>query len=191
EQVGVGCVFPALALGASWREAPPSAPKKPGRKRTSARPGTSGVVELSPCEFSDTLADFVRPPRKHRHRYHGVFAPNHKLRRAVTALAKRECREAARGRDRRALGATVTAPEGAATRSKSPVPTTPPDAKGEAHGPGGGGVSTRVPELWRRHPPDRVYYRAGAHSCDGRRQQPAHFEAVVRKRTKARMRAPA
>ena len=27
------------------------------------------------------------PPRKHRHRYHGVFAPNHKLRRAVTALA--------------------------------------------------------------------------------------------------------
>ncbi len=25
--------------------------------------------------------------RKHRHRYHGVFAPNHKLRRAVTALA--------------------------------------------------------------------------------------------------------
>ena len=26
-------------------------------------------------------------PRKHRHRYHGVFAPNHKLRSAVTALA--------------------------------------------------------------------------------------------------------
>ena len=27
------------------------------------------------------------PPQKHRHREHGVFAPNHKLRRAVTALA--------------------------------------------------------------------------------------------------------
>ena len=27
------------------------------------------------------------PPRKHRHRYHGVFAPNHKLRTAVTSLA--------------------------------------------------------------------------------------------------------
>ncbi len=27
------------------------------------------------------------PPRKHRHRYHGVFAPNHTLRRAVTAMA--------------------------------------------------------------------------------------------------------
>jgi dihydropyrimidine dehydrogenase (NAD+) subunit PreT len=33
------------------------------------------------------LADLVPPPRKHRHRYHGVFAANHKLRRAVTALA--------------------------------------------------------------------------------------------------------
>ena len=27
------------------------------------------------------------PPRKHRHRYHGVFAPNHPLRPGVTALA--------------------------------------------------------------------------------------------------------
>jgi len=35
----------------------------------------------------DRLADLVPPPRKHRHRYHGVFAPNHKLRRTVTALA--------------------------------------------------------------------------------------------------------
>jgi hypothetical protein len=35
----------------------------------------------------DRLADLVPVPRTHRHRYHGVFAPNHKLRRAVTALA--------------------------------------------------------------------------------------------------------
>jgi len=38
-------------------------------------------------EFLDRLADLVPPPRKHRHRYHGVFAPNHKLRKAITALA--------------------------------------------------------------------------------------------------------
>jgi hypothetical protein len=38
------------------------------------------------CQL-DRLADLVPPPRKHRHRYHGVFAPNHKLRPAVTALA--------------------------------------------------------------------------------------------------------
>jgi hypothetical protein len=59
----------------------------PGRGRKSTRPGTSGVVELSPFEFLDRLADLVPPPRKHRHRYHEVFALNHRLRRAVTALA--------------------------------------------------------------------------------------------------------
>ena len=58
-----------------------------GRGRKSTRPGGNGVVEFSPLEFLDRLADLVPPPRKHRHRYHGVFAPNHKLRTAVTALA--------------------------------------------------------------------------------------------------------
>ncbi len=59
----------------------------PGRGRKSMRPDATGVVELSPFEFLDRLADLVPPPRKHRHRYHGVFAPNHRRRRAVTALA--------------------------------------------------------------------------------------------------------
>jgi hypothetical protein len=59
----------------------------PGRGRKTTRPGANGVVELSPFDFLDRLADLVPPPRKHRHRYHGVFAPNHKLRPAVTALA--------------------------------------------------------------------------------------------------------
>jgi hypothetical protein len=56
-------------------------------KRLPRSPGTNGVVELSPFDLLDRLADLVPPPRKHRHRYHGVFAPNHKLRRAVTSLA--------------------------------------------------------------------------------------------------------
>ena len=51
------------------------------------RPGATGVVEPTPFEFLDRLADLVPPPRKHRHRYHGVFAPNQPLRQAVTALA--------------------------------------------------------------------------------------------------------
>jgi len=60
----------------------------PGRSRKSARPDADGVVELSPFEFLDRVADLVPPPsRKHRHRYHGVFAPNHPLRRTFTALA--------------------------------------------------------------------------------------------------------
>ncbi|MBM4012690.1 MAG: hypothetical protein FJ286_15190 [Planctomycetes bacterium] len=40
----------------------------PGRSRKSTRPGANGVVDLSPFEFLDRLADLVPPPRKHRHR---------------------------------------------------------------------------------------------------------------------------
>ena len=53
------------------------------------RPPTAAGARDGPaarCQL-DRLADLVPPPRKHRHRYHGVFAPNHKLRRAVTSLA--------------------------------------------------------------------------------------------------------
>jgi hypothetical protein len=59
----------------------------PGRGRKSTRPGATGVVELTPFQFLDRSVDLVPPPRKHRHRYHGVFAPNHRLQKAVTALA--------------------------------------------------------------------------------------------------------
>jgi hypothetical protein len=93
----------------------------PGRDRKSTRPGANGVVELSPFEFLDRLADLVPPPRKHRHRYHGVFAP----------------------------------------KSKAPGARHLPDCLGETPGPGGGGVSARVPELRRRHPADCVHHPAG------------------------------
>ncbi len=59
----------------------------PGRKRTATAPGENGVVDFSPFEFLNRLTGLVPPPREHRHRYHGVFAPNHPLRPAVTALA--------------------------------------------------------------------------------------------------------
>jgi hypothetical protein len=82
----------------------------PSRSRKSTRPGANGVVELSPFEFLDRLADLVPPPRKHRHRYHGVFPPNHRLRKAVTALAignvskQREATTGGDGNDGRATG---------------------------------------------------------------------------------------
>jgi hypothetical protein len=59
----------------------------PARSRKSSAPHAQGVIHLSPHELLDRLTDLVPPPRKHRHRYHGVFAPNHRLRRAVTELA--------------------------------------------------------------------------------------------------------
>ena len=57
------------------------------------------MVELSPFEFLDRVADLVPRPRKHRHRYHGVFALNHRLRKAVTSLAIGNIGKR-RGRDR-------------------------------------------------------------------------------------------
>jgi hypothetical protein len=37
----------------------------PGRSRTATRPGTNGVVDLTPFELLDRLSDFV-PPRRRR-----------------------------------------------------------------------------------------------------------------------------
>ena len=42
---------------------------------------------LTPLELIDKLATLIPPPRAHRHRYYGVFAPNSPMRAAVTALA--------------------------------------------------------------------------------------------------------
>lgn len=55
----------------------------------SAKPGPGGSVsvKLTPLELLDRLAALVPPPRRHRHRYFGVLAPNAPLRAAVTALA--------------------------------------------------------------------------------------------------------
>ena len=39
-------------------------------------------------ELIDRIAALVLPPRVHRHRYHGVLAPNSPLRAQVTALAR-------------------------------------------------------------------------------------------------------
>ena len=126
----------------------------PGRGRRSTRPGANGVVELSPFDFLDRLADLVPPPRKHRHRYHGVFAPNHKLRPAVTTLAKRQRRQAARRRCRRACGQYAC--RGRLLRreprdAQATLARHVTDCLGETDC-AGGGVSARVPELRRRHP---------------------------------------
>jgi hypothetical protein len=53
------------------------------------RPWPDGqtVIRLDPLELLDRLAALIPPPRSHRHRYHGVLAPNARLRSAVTARA--------------------------------------------------------------------------------------------------------
>jgi hypothetical protein len=54
------------------------------------KPRPDGHTErvLSPLDLIGRLAALLPPPRRHRHRYHGVWAPNAPLRAAVTALAQ-------------------------------------------------------------------------------------------------------
>ncbi len=44
-------------------------------------------VQLEPIDFLDRIAAFIPPPRRHRHHYHGVFAPNAPQRRLIAASA--------------------------------------------------------------------------------------------------------
>jgi hypothetical protein len=136
----------------------------PGRSRKSTWPGANGVVDLLPFEFLDRLADLVPPPRKHRHRYHGVFAPNHKLRPAVTALAIGNI-----GKRREA----VTGGHAAGGRATAGCCDANPNQKPRSHDTSriawaklmarvGEGFPLECPNCGRRHPADRVHHGAGA-----------------------------
>ncbi len=56
----------------------------------SVKPGPGGNVSLllTQMQLLDRLAALIPPPRRHRHRYIGVLAPNSPLRAAVTALVQ-------------------------------------------------------------------------------------------------------
>ena len=56
------------------------------------RPTLDGrtVLVLSPLEFLAALSRLIPPPRVHRHRYHGVLAPNARLHARVVALGRTE-----------------------------------------------------------------------------------------------------
>lgn len=51
------------------------------------RPDGSWQLTLTPLELLDRLARFIPLPRRHLHRYHGVFAPHSALRAQVAARA--------------------------------------------------------------------------------------------------------
>jgi hypothetical protein len=51
------------------------------------------VLRLTPLELLDRLARLVPPPRIHRHRYHGVLAPNARLRSTVVSIGRPETDE--------------------------------------------------------------------------------------------------
>jgi hypothetical protein len=81
------------------------------------RPQRDGAtaLTLTPLELIDHLAALIPPPRRHRHRYHGVLAPNSPLRAAATAYG----RDAA---DDPSASAEVAAPAAApAPNARSPA----------------------------------------------------------------------
>ena len=55
--------------------------------KTAYRDGTTHVI-LDPLDFLARLAALVPPPRVHVTRYHGVFAPHHALRVAITPAGR-------------------------------------------------------------------------------------------------------
>jgi hypothetical protein len=73
------------------------------------------ALSLTPLELIDHLAGLIPPPRRHRHRYHGVLAPNSPLRAAATASG----RDAA---DDPSAAAEIAAPPAAPARNaRSPA----------------------------------------------------------------------
>jgi Putative transposase len=57
------------------------------RLKTAYRDGTTHVL-LEPLDFLGRRAALVPPPRMHLTRYHGVFAPHHALRAAITPAGR-------------------------------------------------------------------------------------------------------
>ncbi len=52
------------------------------------QPDGRTALSLTPLELLDRLAVLIPPPRRHRHRYHGVLAPHAPLRAAVAAYGR-------------------------------------------------------------------------------------------------------
>ena len=91
--------------------------KLPFGRREVNWPDLSGrtALRLSALEFLDRLAKILPPPRIHRHRYHGVFAPNAPLRPLVTARAQED----------NALAVQVPVPDLSLTLNPSAFPPEP------------------------------------------------------------------
>ncbi len=146
------------------------------RSRKSTRPGANGVVDLSPFEFLDRLADLVPPPRKYRHRYHGVFAPNHKLRRAVTSLAIGNV-----GKRREAV------PGGHAAGGHAAKGCCDARQKPRSHDTSRIAWAKLMTGVGEEFPLACPICGGDIRLRGDGRQEPAHFEPEVRKREKARM----
>ena len=76
------CARPTFALA---RLEPLDVERVVYRLPSPQRDGTTALT-LTPLALIDQLAALIPPPRRHRHRYHGVLAPNAPLRAAAVVL---------------------------------------------------------------------------------------------------------
>lgn len=55
------------------------------------KPTHTGIksIQIDPMEFLDKIAAFIPPPRRHRHHYHGAFAPSAPIRPMIAKAAIR------------------------------------------------------------------------------------------------------
>ena len=150
------------------------------------KPQPDGRTELrlTPLELIERLAALIPPPRLHRHRYHGVLAPNSPLRAQVTALARQPPACPARGRPSparpRALAGSlpVGAAAGAHLRDFAPAlrAVRGPDAHHCLHHRRPGAPRHPQP-TWASPPPRPKWPPHAAPRCGSRRPEPlAHWD---------------
>ena len=82
-------------------------------------------LRLTPLELLDRLARLVPPPRIHRHRYHGVLAPNARLRSTVVSMGRPEPDEPPVGVESPSSPGLASHPVAPLDRSDEPDPTGP------------------------------------------------------------------
>ena len=87
-----GCCAIARARPSPWSGSSRSATTSSSIASPKPQPDGRTELRLTPLELIERLAALIPPPRLHRHRYHGVLAPNSPLRAQVTALARQPAR---------------------------------------------------------------------------------------------------
>jgi len=130
-----------------------------------AMPAPEGRTELvlAPIQLPERIARLIPPPRVHRHRYHGVLAPNAKLRAAVTCIGRPEAETSA---------APLTSPTSSRPRpqpsldaepTRGGVPGSPHQSRSHPVGRLARthlrGVAAALPRVWRSHEDPLLHHR--------------------------------
>jgi hypothetical protein len=125
------------------------------------KPQRDGItaLTLTPLELIDHLAALIPPPRRHRHRYHGVLAPNAPLRAAAVAWGVRR--------------PTIRAPPPSEIATPLGAPAPQRALSGALSLGHAAGAAVRVPaaglpQLRRGHAHHRLHHRGRARRADSR-----------------------